>query len=144
MEPSSDCVKLVKESEGFRSKPYRDAAGLGTVAFGHKILPHEDFSAGVTIEQGEEILWKDLCQAADSVDLLVKVSLTQGQYDALCDFVFNEGAGRLKDSTLLRKLNMGLYDQIPAELARWNLAGGKVLPGLVVRRQKEIDLWGRI
>jgi len=140
---SDDCVNLVKESEGFKAHPYKDSAGFGTVGYGHKILPGEDFADGVTIDEAERILTEDMDQALRGVESLVKVSLTQGQVDALVDFVFNEGAGRLATSTLLRKLNAGYVNEVPAELARWNLAGGKVLPGLVIRRQKEIELWGK-
>lgn len=143
MEPSPDCIALVKESEGFRSKPYVDAAGFQTVGYGHKILPHEDFSAGITLNQAEAICIDDLNRAADQVDALVKVPLTQGQFDALCDFVFNLGSGRLEHSTLLELLNERKYDEAGEQMFLWVKAGKKILPGLVIRRQKEVELWGK-
>ena len=72
---------------------------------------------------------------------LVKVPLTQGQCDALTDFAFNMGLGNLGNSTLLRKLNAGYGEEVPSELLRWVYAGGEKLPGLVTRRQREVDLW---
>jgi lysozyme len=51
------------------------------------------------------------------------------------------GTQAFKSSTLLKKLNQGLYDEVPAQLRRWNKAGGKVIQGLINRREKEIVLW---
>lgn len=67
----------------------------------------------------------------------MKVPLTQGQVDAICSFVYNEGAGRLQSSTLLKVLNAGNYGAVPAELSKWVFGGGKKLPGLVTRRAAE-------
>ena len=138
---SQDCIDLVKQSEGFSAHPYKDSAGYGTVGYGHKIKAGEDFEDGLTVAEAEALMREDLDKAAAGVNELVKAKLTQGQFDALTDFVFNLGAGKLKDSTLLRKLNAGYGDEVPAELLRWVYAGGEKLPGLVTRRQRECDLW---
>ena len=74
------------------------------------------------------------------VKRLVDVPLTQYQFDALVSFVFNLGSGAFGGSTLLKKLNAGDYSAVPAQLMRWNKAGGRVLRGLTRRRQAEIDL----
>lgn len=71
------------------------------------------------------------------VDQLVKVPITVNQKAALTDFVYNVGAGNFRSSTLLRKLNAGDVQGAAAEFARWNLANGKVMPGLVMRRDCE-------
>jgi lysozyme len=71
----------------------------------------------------------------------VKVALTQGQFDALVDFVFNLGAGRLAGSTLLRMLNAGNTTGAGQHLLLWVNAGGKPQPGLVTRRKAELALW---
>lgn len=138
---SDDCVNLVKESEGFAAHAYKDAAGYGTIGYGHKIKEGEEFGDGLTVDEAEALLKDDLNVALEGVNRLVKVPLTQGQTDALTDWVFNLGAGALQTSTLLRKLNMGQYDQIPAEIVRWVYAGGNKLSGLITRRQKEVELW---
>ena len=67
----------------------------------------------------------------------VTAVLNQGQYDSLCSFVFNLGAGALKGSTLLRMLNAGQYDAAADQFLRWNQAGGVVLAGLTKRRISE-------
>lgn len=148
MEPSEACRKLVKESEGFSSHPYVDAAGFKTVYWGHKIKPGETFDG--TESQAETVLDDDLRNAAQSVVNLVHVPLTQGQFDALADFVFNMGAGRLAGSTLLKLLNDHNYAGACRELCwqdetgkfhGWVYAGGTILGGLVTRRQKEQALW---
>jgi len=138
---SQDCVDLVKQSEGFSAHPYRDSAGYGTVGYGHKIVAGEDFEDGLTVSEAETLMREDLDKAAHAVNELVKVPLTQGQFDALADFTFNLGGANLRNSTLLRKLNSGYADEVPAELLRWIYAGGEKLSGLIVRRQREVDLW---
>lgn len=69
------------------------------------------------------------------------VPLTADRYGALVSLVFNIGSGHFHDSTLLRVLNLGKYDAAGECFAAWNRGGGKVLPGLVVRRRKEMELW---
>jgi len=138
---SQDCVDLVKQSEGFSAHPYRDSAGYGTVGYGHKIVAGEDFEDGLTVSEAETLMREDLDKAAHAVNELVKVPLTQGQFDALADFTFNLGGANLRNSTLLRKLNSGYADEVPAELLRWIYAGGEKLSGLIVRRQREVELW---
>jgi len=69
------------------------------------------------------------------------LSLNDNQFSALVSLSFNIGSGAFNRSTLLRKLNLGKYDEVPYEMARWNKGGGKILPGLVKRRELEIALW---
>jgi lysozyme len=149
--PSQACLDLVKQSEGLRTTAYRDPVGVLTVGWGHT---GADVKEGARWSEDEcsYALACDLQAAGDAVDALVTVPLTQGQYDALVDFVFNMGAGRLKSSTLLKRLNAGDYAGVPYELYRqdsdgsqhgWIFAGGMVLPGLVTRRKSEIELWGK-
>lgn len=59
---------------------------------------------------------------------------------AIADFTFNLGAGRLKVSTLRRRVNEGDWDAVDRELRKWTRGGGRVLPGLVLRREAEIAL----
>jgi GH24 family phage-related lysozyme (muramidase) len=71
----------------------------------------------------------------------VKVSVTQNQFDALVDFVFNLGQGKFAGSTLLRGLNAGDFSGAAAEFVKWDHAGGQVVPGLLRRRLAEAQLF---
>lgn len=77
--------------------------------------------------------------AARSVLRLIRVPLTDGQFDALVDFTFNLGGGALQRSTLRQVVNREEHDEVPGELMRWVRAGGKILRGLVRRRQAEVE-----
>jgi len=79
--------------------------------------------------------------AAAAVNQHITVNLNQHQFDALVSFVFNVGAGAFQQSTLLQRLNAGRYDAVPGQLRLWNKGGGKVLPGLVTRREAEARLF---
>lgn len=145
MKLSEQGYKLVKQSEGFRANRYKDAAGFLTVGYGHKLTPVElaedDFANGITEAEGVILLKGDVAEAEAAVERLVKVPLTQGQFDALVDFVYNLGAGKLGISTLRKVLNQGRYDDACKELERWNHAGTVVLEGLTARRKAEQALW---
>jgi GH24 family phage-related lysozyme (muramidase) len=75
------------------------------------------------------------------VNNLVTVELNQNQFDAMVSWVYNLGGGNLGASTLLKVLNAGDFAGVPAQMLRWNKAGGKVLEGLTRRRQAEADLF---
>jgi len=141
MELSAVGLDLIKRCEGFRSDTYLDVAGLPTIGYGHRLTEGEQFPAGITEAQAEVILKWDTNEAASAVTRLVKVPLTQGQFDALVDFTFNLGSARLRNSTLLTYLNAGRYSDASLELLRWNHAGQKVVEGLTKRRQAEFNLW---
>lgn len=131
---------LVKEFEGCKLTIYLDMAKHKTVGFGHK----DDtmiLGATITQEKAEELLEQDLTAALNQTKPLVKVELTQNQLDALTDFAYNLGATRLKDSTLLKLVNSGDFTNVAAEFLRWDHAGGVTVPGLLRRRQAEVDLF---
>ena len=143
---SLECVALTKEMEGLRLEPYRCPAGLPTIGYGHTLgVTMKDDP--ITPEEADRMLRHDLDEAAKVVNARVRVPLTQGQFDALCDFVFNLGPARFVDAscTLLRKLNEKSYQQASAEFYRWDKAvvEGKVvaLPGLTRRRAAERALF---
>jgi lysozyme len=142
MEMSAAGLDLLKRSEGFRSHTYLDAAGIATIGYGHQLLPNEFFPNGVTEAHAEEILLSDLRGAEQAVQRLVRVGLTQGQFDALVDFTFNVGAAKLASSTLLKVLNAGKYDAARKQLLRWDHVGLQENSGLEARREAEFQLWG--
>jgi lysozyme len=142
MQVSDAGLALIRKFEGFVAHTYNDPVGLPTIGYGHKLLPGESFPNGITETQGEQILASDAAKAGQAIEKVVTVPLTQNQFDALVDFTFNLGPGKLGASTLLRDLNAGQYDDARQQLLLWVHAGGKILPGLQARRQAEFDLWG--
>ena len=135
---------LLKKFEGCKLKAYRCPANVCTIGYGHtSAAGAPEVTDGMTITQSraEEILKVDILKYERAVEDLVKVELTQNQFDVLVDFAYNAGVGALKSSTLLRKVNAGKFDDVPAELMKWTKGGGKVLPGLVRRRQAAVVWW---
>jgi GH24 family phage-related lysozyme (muramidase) len=135
---------LLKKFEGCKLKAYRCPADVCTIGYGHTSAAGAPVvSDGMTITQAEAdaILRQDLIKYERSVQDLVKVDLTQNQFDVLVDFAYNAGVGNLKSSTMLKKVNAGDLDAVPAELMKWTKGGGKVLPGLVRRRQAAGAWW---
>jgi lysozyme len=141
MELSAAGLELIKKSEGFRSHLYMDISGFRTIGYGHRVTGRESFPEGIDEAQAAAILAGDVRQAEQTIGRLVKVPLTPGQFDALVDFCFNLGAGRLAASTLLRELNAGRYEAAGEELLYWVYAGGEVHAGLKARREAEFQLW---
>lgn len=134
-------LELIRKYEGLRLNIYNDIAGYPSIGIGHRIRSGEDFSNGITDQQAVELLKTDLNRAYRSIYSLVKVSLTNNQYAALCSFTFNLGGGALQRSTLLRKVNRG--DSINGEFEKWCFAGKppKKSPGLLRRRYAEAELY---
>ena len=128
-------LQKVMEMEGCRLEAYQDAAGVPTIGYGHT----KNVRMGDRISEywAKEMLREDIEEA----EWLVKelgVAKTEGQLDALVSFVFNLGIGRLKRSTLLKTIREGgSKAQITQEFKRWVYADGKLLPGLVKRREWE-------
>lgn len=133
------CLKLIRHSEGFSPHAYLDngswACGYGT----HGV----DVAANTTWTQDEAEgrLIAAVSDVASVIRRLVTVPLTQGQFDALVDFAYNLGSGRLAESTLLKDLNAGDYESAGLELLRWVYAEGQVNEGLRARRIQELALW---
>lgn len=128
---------FIVEKEGFRTKIYKDTAGLDTIGYGHLIKKGENFSSGITKSQAANLLEKDLKIAENSVNNYVKVGLSVNQKAALISFVFNVGVGAFQKSTLLQLLNKGQLSQAVQELDKWVYSGGKLTQGLVNRRKAE-------
>jgi lysozyme len=131
---SSKGLALTEQFEGLRLTAYQDSVGVWTIGYGHT---GTDVHPGLTItpQQASDLLLKDIASAVAAVNRLVKVPLTQNQFDALVDFVFNAGAGNFGTSTLLHHLNAGDYAAAAAQFPRWVYAGSQILPGLVARRK---------
>lgn len=140
-----DVAKLVAMFEQFRAGPYVDIAGVRTIGFGHTgdTARTED---AITREEGLALLYSDLRRAADAVDRLVTVDLTENQRNALISLVFNIGEAAFADSQLLRRVNSNFRTVTASEFLRWrhfrNEAGAmEVSRGLQLRREQEAFLF---
>lgn len=145
--------KLIKEGEGLVLYTYDDAnpgkpflrgkpKGELTIGYGHtsaagapKVVP----GMKITKAEAEAIFKRDIQKYVASVNELVTREVTQNQFDALVSFQYNTGA--LATSTLLKRVNAGQFDQVPAEFMKWVNDNGRMLPGLVNRRRAEVALW---
>ncbi|HDC4652477.1 TPA: lysozyme [Enterobacter kobei] len=144
MQTSEKGIALIKLFEGCKLTAYQDSVGVWTIGYGWtQPVDGKPIRAGMTIKQetAERLLKTGLVSYENDVSRLVKVNLTQGQFDALVSFTYNLGARSLSTSTLLRKINAGDYTGAADEFLRWNKAGGKVLNGLTRRREAERALF---
>lgn len=120
--------------------------GFLTVGLGHLIMDSDPLDRwldeGISDEEITALLKDDLQEAESAVNRLVTVPLKQHQFDALVCFVFNVGETQFRKSTLLRKLNTGDYDSVVSELKRWRKSGGRVMKGLIIRRDETGELFG--
>tara|TARA_Y100000356_G_scaffold134487_1_gene143960 strand:- start:370 stop:807 length:438 start_codon:yes stop_codon:yes gene_type:complete len=132
-------IGIIKQFEGCQLIAYQDAVGVWTIGYGHtKNVSEGDI---ISSAQAEALLLKELKEYEDYVNKLVTVPLHDYQFDALVSWTYNLGPTNLANSTMLRKLNEGKYNEVPDEMRRWNRAGGKVLEGLVIRRDYEAKLF---
>ena len=139
---------VTKLSEGWRRFLYNDVANFCTIGYGHLVKKQpcdgsepERFRSGLSEPVGTELLLADMMNARSTVSAAVATALSDGQYAALCDFVFNVGSTNFRNSSLLTLVNSGRHDELPAQFRRWVLAGGKVQPGLRTRREREIVIY---
>ncbi|EEO29310.1 phage lysozyme [Oxalobacter formigenes OXCC13] len=132
---SASLLVSIALNEGYRGEAYKDAVGVPTVGYGE--------TKGVTMKSRttpDRALVQLLTSAnrhADDIRQCIKVPLYQHEFDAYVSLAYNIGAKNFCGSTLVRRLNAGDYTGSCREIKRWNKAGGKVLPGLVNRREKE-------
>lgn len=156
MKVSARCKEMIKHHEGMRFKPYRCPARLWTVGVGHVLYPDQGRlpldqrdayplkAEDNRVFSGAEvdgILGADLRRFEVGVAKLFPVGLTQGQNDALVSFAFNLGLGGVQRSTLRQKVLRGEIKAAADEFLKFTRGGGKILPGLVKRRQDERSLF---
>jgi lysozyme len=149
-------IEMIKHHEGVRTKPYQCPALIWTVGVGHvidqshirvplaerKALPIPDgWDRVLSMGEVDEMLAKDLGSFEAGVRRLCPDGLTPGRLGALTSFAFNVGLGNLQRSTLRMKHNRGDYEGAAEAFLDWTKAGGKVLKGLVTRRNDERALY---
>lgn len=137
---------LCKVFEGFYSKPYLCPAGVPTIGYGSThYLNGRAVSLSdpqITQEAALGLLYSDLARfLVQTLGLCPALSQEPpGRVGAILDFTYNLGAGRLKASTLRKRINAKDWDGVKTELMKWTRGGGKELPGLVKRRKAECNL----
>ena len=139
MKISDQGIALIKEFEGLYLTAYKCPAGVWTIGWGctNGVRPGQR----ITEDQAETMLRAELSKFESGVDRLVKIALSQSEFDALVSFAYNVGLGALGDSTLLSKLNRGDRAGAAAEFPRWNKVNGTPLAGLTRRRAAEQRLF---
>lgn len=158
MQPSEQCLDLIKRFEGLMLRPYKCPGGYVTIGWGHMLTRDElhsgkivisgqptRYANGLTYAQADALFTQDVGAVAERVWMVLstkaKKSILQHQFDALVSFAFNVGIGALDRSTLLKRVNALSFDAVPAQFARWVYAGGRELEGLKKRREAEVKLW---
>ena len=139
MKTSAEGIALIKKFEGCELESYLCPADVWTIGYGTTKNVIEGMR--ITENQAEELLKKDLETFEEEIERLVKVPLSQCQFDSLVAWTYNLGATNLKKSTLLKVLNRAEHDEVPIQIKRWNKANGEVLKGLVRRREAEALLY---
>jgi len=136
---------LCRRFEGLHLEPYLCPAGMPTIGYGATF--YEDGrrvtlkDQAITKDRAEQLMqWHLRNHFLPDVAALCPGADTAERIGALLDFTFNLGSGNLRASTLRRRVNAGQWDDVPAQLRRWNKAGGLVMRGLTLRRQAEIDV----
>lgn len=143
MQTSKKGLEFIQDVEGCKLFAYLDTGGVWTIGVGHT-GPEVVKGLSCTMEQAMKWLAEDSTEAQEAVNKLVKVPLTQNQFDALVSFVFNVGVNAFAKSTMLRKLNLGDYAGASKEFPRWNKDNGKEILGLTKRRLLEQGVFNAI
>jgi lysozyme len=135
MEISQEGLALIKKFEGCKLESYQCAAGVWTIGFGST----NGIKEGMEISQqrADALLLEDVEVFEEAVNKAVKVPLEQHEFDALVSWTFNLGPANLNASTMLKVLNDNKKSEVPAQMRRWNKAGGETLQGLIRRREAE-------
>lgn len=138
---SKNGLHLTEQFEGCKLTAYPDPGTGGapwTIGYGHT---GPDVHPGLTItqEKAEQLLMQDTQKAAAAVNAKVTRDITQQEFDALVDFVFNVGSGNFAASTLLKKVNAGDIHGAASEFEKWDMAAGKHMAGLLRRRHAEAE-----
>lgn len=139
MNDLAELYKLIRRFEGCRLMPYVCPAGVWTCGWGSTgadVFPGRPW----TQDYADRRMEMDALRFAKQTMLLCPKLATGPEISAIADFAYNVGAGALKASTLRRRLNEGDMPAAKAELAKWVRGGGRVLPGLVIRRAAEAAL----
>lgn len=140
MQLSPTGAAFIKHQEGF-TPVWKKDAGHRVIGYGHDEKPGDNIVAPITESEGETLFWQDVAVAEQAINSAVSVPLSQSQFDALTDLVFDIGGAAFARSTLLRMLNNGNYAGAAGQLNRWIYSQGSVSNALVGRRRAETQLF---
>ncbi len=148
MKPSNNCIELIKSFEGFSDRPYLCPAKKWTIGYGATFYPNGKLVTAkdpqITKDYATEMLTIMVGKFAEQVDKLIKVPITQNQFDALVSLAYNIGIGNFRNSTLLRKLNLKENNAVLCgEINKWNRSNGHIMAGLTRRRKAEAELFNK-
>ena len=134
-------LALIKEFEGLRCEAYRCPAGVLTIGYG-STGPHVKVGMVISEERAEELLLSDLRRFENGVEALVgNAATSDNQFSAMVSLGFNIGLGKLATSTVLKRHKLGNKIGCANAFLMWNRGGGRILPGLVRRREAERKLY---
>ena len=140
-------LDIIKRHEGLRLSPYLCPASVPTIGYGTIRYPDGTPVAltdpDITDERASALLDHEVRGTEYAISVMTSVPITENQFSALVSFAYNVGVGATRCSTLMRKLNRGDTIGAGKEFPRWKFGGGKVLPGLVRRRNEEQALFFR-
>ena len=141
MKYSKAGLALTESFEGCRLQAYQDSKGVWTIGYGHTAGVHSGMTG--TQDLANQWLAQDVQWAESAVNANVHVALTQPEFDALVDFVFNAGSGNFRASTMLGLINRGDMHGAALEFTKWDKCGGNVVAGLLRRRVAEENLFSK-
>ena len=138
-------IAIIRKYEGLKLQAYICPSGLATIGFGATFFENGtrvQLGDKITRDRADQLLMFQVKLFADEVRRTVKSNINENQLGALVSFCFNVGGAAFAKSTLARKVNANPSDPtIRNEFMRWTRGGGKVLPGLVKRREEEANLY---
>jgi len=139
-------AEVIKEFEGYSSEPYLCPSGIPTIGYGNTMYTNGDRvtmdDKEIDKKEAEKMLLDTIKSVEKQVKNVVEVKLPAHKLAALISFTYNVGIGNFSKSTLLAWLNSNPdYSEIPSQFRRWNKGGGRVLKGLVRRREAEVEIW---
>jgi lysozyme len=135
MQTSENGIKSIKIDEGLSTHVYMDN-GKEAIGYGHDILPGESFPTGISQDEADLLLRKDLASRYEPVvNSMIPPTCTQNQFDALINAAYNLG------TAAIRQILSHGFDQVPVQLPRWNHVNGIENAGLKERRAKEVELF---
>ena len=144
MKINTGVIGLIESFEGCRTDAYRDCVGIWTIGYGHtSSAGPPTVTPGMTISKQEAraLLETDVGNFSKGVQACLQVQLDDNQFSALVSFAYNIGLAEFCKSSVLRAVNAGQFAAVPALMALWIKAGGRVVPGLVARRAAEAALF---
>lgn len=137
-----DGIALLKELEGLRLEAYKCQGKVWTIGYGHTAGVKKGDT--ITAAQAEEIFEAEVWKFADGVRAALDgVALSAYRFAALVCLAYNIGLTDFRDSTVLKRIKAGKFAEVPRAMRMWNKADGKISPGLIKRREREIELWNR-